>query len=294
MNNNIINSVKRYHDVLYYAHVTDKKKMNITSIIALLVTSNYKKFSSEYEKLLLNQEQKASEILVSLGEEYLKTLKLDADFSTKVLNGWNEIKSMTALNNLEKDKQYINIILIIKSFIEDCLPNIKSNDSKNTIDFIGLLFAELNGRGSNGKTGIVLTPFFLADFMTELLELDYKNDNVFDGACGSGAFIVAAYSKMNSKMQEDYAKGAITAEERDKYTLRLSKSFFGNDLNEEMAILALTNFALLGINIKNISNKDFFDLDGSYFSKNNINKGILNPPFEYEPCRFADHMVKNV
>ena len=139
MNNNNINSVKRYHDVLYYAHVTDKKKMNITSIIALLVTSNYKKFSSEYESLLLNQEQKASEILVSLGEEYLKTLKLDSDFANKVLTGWSEIRGMTALNNLEKDNQHINIILIIKSFIEDCLPNIKNNDSKTTIDFIGLL-----------------------------------------------------------------------------------------------------------------------------------------------------------
>ena len=294
MNNNNINSVKRYHDVLYYAHVTDKKKMNITSIIALLVTSNYKKFSSEYESLLLNQEQKASEILVSLGEEYLKTLKLDSDFANKVLTGWSEIRGMTALNNLEKDNQHINIILIIKSFIEDCLPNIKNNDSKTTIDFIGLLFAELNGRGSNGKTGIVLTPFFLADFMTELLDLDYKVDSVFDGACGSGAFIVAAFSKMYAKMQADFDAGKITADERNQYTVRLSKSFFGNDLNEEMAILALTNFALLGINIKNITNKDFFDIGGDYFIKHSINKGILNPPFEYEPSKFADHMCKNI
>jgi len=173
------------------------------------------------------------------------------------------------------------------------MPHIKTTDKQETMDFLGQMFAEINGSGAKGKTGIVLTPYFIADFMTDLLELNYKEDVLLDGACGTGSFLVTAYIKMAIQLEDD--KENLTSAEYKLYSDRLvTSALYGNDLDEQMAILVLTNFTLLGLDISNISNNDFFLLDGDYFTNNNINKGILNPPFEYKPEDFAKHMLERI
>jgi len=39
-----LKDIKKYHDTLFEASVTDKEKMSLTSMIALLVTQRYCKF----------------------------------------------------------------------------------------------------------------------------------------------------------------------------------------------------------------------------------------------------------
>jgi len=292
MKKNCISDIKKYHDVLFSASITDKDKMTLTSIIALLLTSNYKKFETDYEKLLLNQKEIPSEVLVNLAEEYLQTLNIDKKFESNVIKLWNNIKPVNNLNLLKKGETKVNLIRIIESFLTSAVPHIKTNDKEETMDFLGQMFAEINGHGANGKTGIVLTPYFLADFMTDLLELDYKTDILLDGACGTGSFLVTAYIKMAMQLEVD--KENLTAEEYKFYSARIAKAIYGNDLDEQMSILVLTNFALLGMDIMNISNEDFFKLDGQYFEETLINKGILNPPFEYKPVEFIKHAMERI
>lgn len=298
MNNTNLKDIKKYHDELFSASVTDKDKMSLSSLIALLTTTNYKKFETDYEKLILKDDKTPAESIVEIANERLNSLGIDASFTQKISRLWDTLKIKSSLNTVKPNETKCNLIKIVESFINDCYPHTQvnlANTRKDVGDFLGQLFAEINGHGANGKTGIVLTPYFLADFMTDLLELDYKTDVLLDGACGSGTFLVAAYTKMILAMEDDFNSGKITAEERKMYLDRINNStIFGNDLNEEMAMLALMNFSLMGESIKNVSNEDFFKLDGTYFDTNKINKGILNPPFEYEPAHFALHMIERI
>jgi len=82
---NVVSDIKKYHNVLFSASITDKDKMTITSIIALLIASNYKKFETDYDTLLLNQVKTPSELIVEIAEEYLLTLGLETKFQNKVI-----------------------------------------------------------------------------------------------------------------------------------------------------------------------------------------------------------------
>jgi len=294
--NNCISDIKAYHDALFGASITDKDKVTLTSIITLLVSSNYKKFETDYSDILLKEGQSyiglPSERLVNMASDYLISLHIDANFEKTILTLWTGMKAKNSLNTF-KNGEY-NLINIIKTFIEKCKPYVASTKKENTFDFLGKMFAELNGKGAKGKTGIVLTPTFLADFMTDLLKLDYKKDIVFDACCGSGTFLTMAYMKMYNDLEKDFAENKLTPEEHDSYLKRLSTSVYGNDNDETMALLCLINFLLLGIDIHNVTLDDCFKLNGNYFDSRSINKGILNPPFEYGPSDFCNYLIERI
>lgn len=292
---NNLADIKKYHNVLFDASVTDKEKMSLTSIIALLVTKNYKGFQTKYEELLLNKEKSSIEVMEELAEDYLKSMHIDSNFKTKVISLWKPLKAKAILTNVKKGETKQNLIRIIESFVNDCYKHTNAT-KEEAVDFLGKMFAEINGKGANKRTGIVLTPYFLADFMTDLLDLDYKTDILFDGACGSGSFLITGFLKMYENLEKDHQEKIISQEEYEIYKKQLQSSIIGNDIDEQMAVLALTNFVLLGIDIENISNKDFFKLtkDETDFAEKGINKGILNPPFEFKPLDFCKEMVSSL
>ena len=53
------------------------------------------------------------------------------------------------------------------------MPHINPTDREGTGDFLGAMFAEITGEGGERPKGIVLTPTFLTDFMTDLEKLNY-------------------------------------------------------------------------------------------------------------------------
>jgi len=86
MNNKVkLSDIRQYHAVLSSALITDKDKMNITSILALLVSSNYKEFATKYEELIVNDLASPSESLVELAVEYLTSLAIDPVFEEKII-----------------------------------------------------------------------------------------------------------------------------------------------------------------------------------------------------------------
>lgn len=322
MNNNV-KKIKNYHDILYSASISDKEKMTLTSLIALLVSNQYVHFDTDYRDILLNlKESRAfnqdfalweyiqneddlsalnpTEIIVELAKEYLETIRdqLNPAFVNKIITLWNSLKTISSLNAKQENETEPNIVRIVESFVNDCYPYMQVNNTNSRADvgdFLGQMFAEINGRGANGKTGIVLTPYFIADFMTDLLNLNYKEDVLFDGACGSGSFLVAAYTKMRIQLEDDYEQNKLTYEEYQQYKNRLDKEmFYGNDIDESMVLLCLMNFSILGMDIKNVTNEDFFNLDLNYYKDRDINKAILNPPFEYNPAYFIKQKIERI
>lgn len=296
MNSTNLKDIKAYHQALFNASVSGfNEKIPLTAMIALLAGKDYKKFTTKYRELLLNKEPiKPMKILVELAKEYFRSLEMSETFEADTFSKWDALTGQDNYNKQKSGDPDIRIIMIIESFIKNCIPHINPTDISGTGDFLGMLFAEITGEDGERPKGIVLTPTFLTDFMTDLENLNYKEDVLLDGACGSGSFLTMAYIKMLKQCEDDFKVGNITAEEHEFYLKRLTKSVYGNDLKVEMALLTLTNFALLGIDLKNVSYGDFFKLDAQYFEERQINKGILNPPFEYAPAHFMHHMVEKI
>jgi len=99
---------------------------------------------------------------------------------------------------------------------------------------------------------------------------------------------------MLAALEADYAANKVTPEEYEHYRNRLTTALYGNDIDEQMSLLCLINFILLGIDISNVSLDDCFNLAGEYFDAHQINKGILNPPFEYNPTHFASYLIGKI
>lgn len=291
-----INSIKKYHDTLWQCNITDKEKMLLTTIIVIGFMTD--KFSSDYEMILLKDNIKNEkkntpfENLLDISIYFLKNQNITDEFLEAINNSWKTLLAKTSLNTVGQIPGRINLLHIIDVFKTEILNRL--NDEDKDDDFLGKLFAEISGRGANTKAGIVLTPGFIADVMTDLLELDYTQDVVFDGASGSGALVISAYVKMKRQIEEDAISGKITPEERDLYRKRLANSIYANDLDAQMALLTLSNFSMFQANIHNVSLGDFFGIDKNYIDSGEINKGILNPPYEYDPAKFTEELVSKL
>ena len=149
----------------------------------------------------------------------------------------------------------------------------------------------------NKSGGVVYTPPLLVDFMIdEVMPLDKPQENfsVFDPACGSGIFLVAAYKRIIQwwMVQNDWKKPGVRV-----LKSLLKKSIFGTDINGEASQLAIFSLSLALCDILspdviwnelkfddlsqgNILNRDLFEIIHKGEFKNKFDLIIGNPPFE--------------
>ena len=175
----------------------------------------------------------------------------------------------------------------IEYFISKC-KDITPNDL-----FLHYLYMEIDKKAKNKDKGIVLTPVFVADLMTNLLKLDYKKDIILDLCCGTGIFSILTYSKMIENLNNH----KITNKEYDKYKKRLHNSIIAGDIDPKMVTLCFTNFLISDLNTDLIYYKDVHTLEPSSFKLNGktiqATKAILNPPYEDE-SKPIDIIEKNI
>jgi type I restriction-modification system DNA methylase subunit len=139
----------------------------------------------------------------------------------------------------------------------------------STVDALGVFYHEfIKYSGGDGSgLGIVLTPQHLAEFMVELAEVN-KNSTVVDICCGSGAFLVAAMSKMFK------AANPVEAE-----TIRKER-LYGVEQDDGLYTLAIANMIIRQDGKSNIIKGDCFDAGiVDELKARNINAGLINPPY---------------
>lgn len=289
MSNNL-NSIKKYHDALFYAHVTDKEKMVLTTVITVAFMVN--DFDTKYREWILGHPDLTPiQALIKISTDHLTSQGIEGNFLTQIINTWNSLSTKVSLNRKSDESQdSIDLIELIDIYNREIISHVRQADQ----DFLGKLFAEISGKGANTKDGIVLTPGFIANVMVDLLDLDYKTDVVFDGASGSGALLINSYIKMRDDIYKDHQNGVISNEERTLYLNRLNSSVYANDIDAQMALLTLCNFSLFSVDIHNVKLGDFFNIDKNYIDNSSINKGILNPPYEYDSAKFTEHLISRI
>lgn len=153
---------------------------------------------------------------------------------------------------------------------------------RSGVDFLGKFYETFLRYGSDTKQmGIVFTPRHITRFCADLLEIDV-GDLVYDPACGTGGFLVAAFDRMFSNAGTPKAKQ------------RVKQSIFGCDTNSTVWALAMLNMFFRGDGKSHIDFKSAFDGEAP---KNKFTKVLLNPPFsqEGEPeIDFIDHALESL
>lgn len=150
---------------------------------------------------------------------------------------------------------------------------------KSGVDFLGKFYETFLRYGSDTKKmGIVFTPRHITRFCADLLRIDV-GDTVYDPACGTGGFLVAAFDRMFSQAGTDEAREIAR------------QSIFGCDTNSTVWALAMLNMFFRGDGKSHIEFKSAFENPPHKI----YSKALLNPPFsqEGEPeIDFIDHALE--
>lgn len=176
--------------------------------------------------------------------------------------------------------------------------NIRSAINSND-DALGK-FYETFLKYANGakEMGIVLTPRHVTRFAVDILGVG-SDDRVFDPACGTGGFLVAAMDSMRESL------------DAPKYATFKTEGLFGIEQRDDVYGLALVNMIFRGDGKSNIENGNCFDFDfwirdGTVFkvergtprldgAQRPFAKVFMNPPFKLEETaetEFVDYALE--
>ena len=202
-----------------------------------------------------------------------------------------EVYSEIRMNSTENQEAIDNFIDCVEK-ISDCI----NSDFWNGEDVMGIFFNEFNRYKKKSESGQVFTPDHITSLMYRLIEVN-KDDIVFDGACGSGAFLVKSMCNMINEA------GGINT---DKAKEIKQNQLYGIEFDREIYALACANMLIHKDGKTNLEQLDTRtekacrwikyenpeEVDSEKLVERKITKVLMNPPFETKyGCM---NIVKNV
>lgn len=209
----------------------------------------------------------------SLADSRKQNQKLDL-----LLEVYSEIK----MNSTENQDAIDNFIEWVGQ-ISDCI----NSDFWNGEDVMGIFFNEFNRYKKKSESGQVFTPDHITSLMYRLIEVN-KDDIVFDGACGSGAFLVKSMCNMINE-----AGGVNT----DKAKEIKQKQLYGIEFDREIYALACANMLIHKDGKTNLEQLDTrTPIACDWIKEKSITKVLMNPPFEnkYGCATIVENVLDNV
>lgn len=189
---------------------------------------------------------------------------------------------------------------VVKVFFMLSKINIKAAMNGNQ-DVLGKFYEVFLKYGNGAKDiGIVLTPRHVTLFASEILDVNAA-DLVYDPACGTGGFLVAAYDR-------------VRRNEPNAVEMFKKHRIFGIEQQANVAALAIVNMIFRGDGKNNIINENCFakninrkirngEVSGEYISEQNdrppVTKVLMNPPFalkkdDEQEYTFVNHALKQM
>ena len=165
-------------------------------------------------------------------------------------------------------------------------------------DVMGIFFNEFNRYKGKSDNGQVFTPDHVTNFMYRLINV-HKNDSVFDGTCGSGAFLTKSMANM---IQE--AGGPDTNEAK-----RIKQhQLYGIEIDERVFALACANMMIHKDGKTNLDRDNTMSAEAARWMHNinwtdtgnlkkyHITKILMNPPYErkYKPIDILNNVFDNM
>ncbi len=154
-------------------------------------------------------------------------------------------------------------------------------------DVKGDLYEDLlNQIEAAGELGQFLTPRHIIRYMVTMVNPKI-GETIFDPACGSGGFLLAAYEwiklqNSDSKLIEGYngtKRGPGDKLSKKQWNFLQNETFLGQDVDPEMTRLTLMNFFLHGLQESDIKRRDTVAGAEDEEDLRRYNVVMTNPPF---------------
>jgi type I restriction enzyme M protein len=190
-----------------------------------------------------------------------------------------EIKLHLPLEDVAKDKfkqALVQVYFLLRKI------NVKAAMNGGQ-DLLGKFYEVFLKYGNGAKDiGIVLTPRHITYIACKIIDVN-ASDIVFDPACGTGGFLVAAYDKVREESPNE-----LTQFKRHK--------IFGVEQQANVATLAIVNMIFRGDGKNNIINDDCF---ANKTERPPVTKVLMNPPFalkkdDEKEYKFIDHALRQM
>lgn len=170
----------------------------------------------------------------------------------------------------------IDIVTGIYAYIDE--------DSSEGQDLLNLFFIAFNKYTGKADKNQAFTPDHITEFACRVTEVN-RNTRIFDGACGSGSFLVQGMVKaiadctaMNGTQQQKEAQQAKIRREH----------IYGVEIEEKAYGLATTNMLIHGDGNSNIRLGSLFD-SKAFLQGADPDVILMNPPFNAKPITIPEH-----
>ena len=182
------------------------------------------------------------------------------------LNILLEVYSEIRLNSTENQDAIDGFIDWVEN-ISDCI----NSDYWNGEDVMAIFFNEFTRYKGKAEKGQVFTPDHITSLMYRLIDIN-KDSVVFDGACGSGAFLVKSMCNMIKEA------GGISTKKADNI---MKCQIYGIEFDREIYALACANMLIHKDGITHLEQLDTRSVKaGEWIQSKPITKVLMNPPFE--------------
>lgn len=243
--------------------------------------------------LLENSAKRAKKALDNkLNKSPKKQTKEKIDKLNKQIDKQKEEKITLLQKNVLTNQKVIN--LKTKDWVDildEILWNIYrfiNTDSPEGQDILNLFFVAFNKYTGKDDKNQAFTPDHITHFMCRVTGVDHTK-RLFDGTCGSGAFLVQGMVlELSDINQKNYP---IDIKEKKRQTVT-QKNIYGIEIEGQAFGLATTNMLIHGDGNSNIIKDNLF-----YSEKFIINANpdiiLMNPPFNAKPINIPETYKKD-
>jgi type I restriction-modification system DNA methylase subunit len=294
-----------------YLVTNDTPELNELVTDETLLLSIAEEINEELHKASINKDLRAtvmSSVLLSMVSDTLPNFNASPEVFIKDIN--NRAEDVLINHAKREFAEYIELRLpqeeaarnkykaaVVRVFFLLRKINIKAA-MDGSHDLLGKFYEVFLKYGNGAKDiGIVLTPRHITEFSAEILDVN-ASDLVYDPACGTGGFLVAAYDR-------------VRREEPAKVEMFKKHRIFGVEQQANVAALAIVNMIFRGDGKNNIINGDCLainlsrkirngEISAEYQSegsdRKSVTKVLMNPPFalkrdDEQEFTFFDHAL---
>lgn len=253
--------IRQLHVDLREAKLNEKDKILFTNSILVALNSD-RGFINRYESYQKNETcRELMDDVCSVIMYEMPKVSCETSVLEEIIVRLNTIYE-THFANRPPEAEYS--LQYFVSHIHSVVHNRCLSDQSNSFDAVGVLYHEFIHYSTGNRTslGIVLTPTYVADFMSELVNIDSRS-HVLDICCGCGSLLSSAYRKSQ----------ASPSAQQDRL-------FVGCELDADAFYASLMSMSIQ-------KNQDGLVFHGDCFSPEVISKlkrwrfthALLNPPY---------------
>lgn len=241
------------HDYLYSAvKLSDQDKASLIS--GIIIALNWKSFRNSYR-----MPDDAGSFIDSFRSALSRSLRNYEGLKTNYEPIYSVFSFIETNDNFKKTIEYQGKTYIALQFLTEIIEDsiVKIAKQYPQYDVMGDFYNEFTSRSGADQSslGIVLTPHHVADFMSELLQIN-DNDVIMDTCCGTGSLL-------------------LTADKHSKATNKI----IGVEYNPRMCAIALANFIRRDSNAVLWNGDSYSEEILDKIQKLQPTKRIINPPY---------------